>query len=249
MSILRDLRKQKGLTIKEVAKALGFTEAYLSKVERGDVTLSTDLIEAAAKFYGVDPTEIATDYEPEEMTQLRQLRVERHMTLTEVGNAIGLSPMQLSQIERNKRGMSSRVALQLSKLYGVELDGFRLPKDSTGIDADKLRQLREERGLSLGRAAQSIGIDTAALLRLESGERKTPHYTTLVKIAAFYGLKPEELMPALQREMPDLNDFLMKNSKFLVDGEVIDISSSEARERMLSMMRAGAAWVKELNKE
>ncbi len=249
MSILRDLRKQKGLTIKEVAKALGFTATYLSKVERDEVPLSTDLVDAAAGFYGVDPTGIAPSYKPEEISQLRQLREERNMTLGEVSDAIGLSPSQLSQIERGKRGMSSRAARELSRLYGVELEGFRLPKDSTGIDADRLRQLREARGISANRAAKSMGIDTAALLRLESGERKTPHFATLVKIAEFYGVKPEELMPEAKRETPDLNDFVIKNPQILVDGELVDISSSEARERMLSMMRAGAAWIKELDRK
>ena len=249
MSILRDLREQKKLTTKEAARALGFTASYLSKVERGDTPLSTDLIKAAAKFYGVDPVTIAPDYESKEVTQLRRLREERNMTLTEVSDAVGLSPGHLSQIERGGRGMSSRVARELSKLYGVELEGFRLPKDSMGIDADKLRQLREAKGISATRAAGLIGIDTAALLRLESGENRTPHYATFVKIAEFYGVAQEELLPELPAGTPDLNDFVMKNTKFLVDGEVIDISSSEARERMLSMIRAGAAWIKELDRK
>ncbi len=249
MSILRELREQKNLTTKEAARALGVTGSYLSKVERGETPVSNDLASAAARFYGVDPVTIAPDYQPEEISQLRRLREDRNMTLTEVGDVVGLSPGHLSQIERGGRGMSSRVARELSKLYGVQLENFRLPKDSKGIDADKLRELREAKGISIYRAAKSIGIDFVALQRLETGEHKTPHYVTLVKIAEFYGVAQEEIMPDLRRETPDLNDFVMKNAKFLVDGEVIDISSSEARERMLSMIRAGAAWVKELDRK
>ncbi len=57
----------------------------------------------------------------------------------------------------------------------------------------RLRVLRAERGYSLTKASEKIGIDRHTLRQLELGERE-PYYGTLRKIAVGYGVEIEDLL-------------------------------------------------------
>ena len=62
-----------------------------------------------------------------------------------------------------------------------------------GPIAVKLRDLREERGLTHKEAAELAGVSHLTLIRLESGERP-PYMPTVTKIARGYGVPVEELV-------------------------------------------------------
>ena len=59
----------------------------------------------------------------------------------------------------------------------------------------KLRVLRAERGLSLTKAAERIGVTRDTLSELERGKRR-PYVPTLAKIAEGYGVPVKELLEA-----------------------------------------------------
>jgi HTH-type transcriptional regulator, competence development regulator len=57
---VRELRKAKGLTLRDAAKPAGMDFTYLSKLETGKLTYtpSSDVIRALAKVLGADPLEL-----------------------------------------------------------------------------------------------------------------------------------------------------------------------------------------------
>jgi transcriptional regulator with XRE-family HTH domain len=59
--------------------------------------------------------------------------------------------------------------------------------------AVKLRDLREERGLTRKEAAELAGVSKLTLYRLESG-KQAPYMPTVTKIARAYGVPLEELV-------------------------------------------------------
>ena len=59
---LRVLRKQRGLTLQELARELGFaTHSYLSKLERGQKMPTGQLILEASRFFGVSADVLIKD--------------------------------------------------------------------------------------------------------------------------------------------------------------------------------------------
>ncbi|GAA4310142.1 helix-turn-helix transcriptional regulator [Nibribacter koreensis] len=57
---IRSVRKARGMTQEAVAEALGMTKGNLSRMEKGDVTISQERIDTLAKFFGMSAEELAT---------------------------------------------------------------------------------------------------------------------------------------------------------------------------------------------
>ncbi len=66
--------------------------------------------------------------------------------------------------------------------------------DRMEIDAIRLRQLREERALSLRELEQLAGVSYNTIWRIEDGRRKQAHPRTIRKLAAALGVQPQELV-------------------------------------------------------
>lgn len=56
------------------------------------------------------------------MNRLRDLREDRDQTLSEIGLAIGVSPMAVSQYERELRALTPDLICKFCSLYGVTAD-------------------------------------------------------------------------------------------------------------------------------
>jgi DNA-binding XRE family transcriptional regulator len=68
---------------------------------------------------------------------------------------------------------------------------------------DVVRHLREAAGLSVYELAKRTGINRSTLLRLESGEHRTPHGETLNVLARVLGVEVEVLFDAVWQASPD----------------------------------------------
>ncbi|MDM8520929.1 helix-turn-helix transcriptional regulator [Anaerolineales bacterium HSG6] len=58
---LRTLRTQQGLTLQQVADAVGATNSYISKMERGQSLPTIDLALKIARFFEVTVDDLADD--------------------------------------------------------------------------------------------------------------------------------------------------------------------------------------------
>lgn len=59
--------------------------------------------------------------------------------------------------------------------------------------ADKLKELRIEKGLTQDQVAKAIGVSQAAVNRWES-EKRVPNYKYVFKLAQFFGCTTDFLM-------------------------------------------------------
>ena len=71
---------------------------------------------------------------------------------------------------------------------------FQCKLDRMEIDAIRLRQLREERALSLRELEQLAGVSYNTIWRIEDGRRKQAHPRTIRKLSAALGVEPQELV-------------------------------------------------------
>lgn len=72
---------------------------------------------------------------------------------------------------------------------------------SDKLFGERLRQLREERGLTLYDLAQQAGLHQSTISRLETDVHRRPHMETFIMLARGFGVSIQEL--ALLTEMLD----------------------------------------------
>lgn len=86
----------------------------------------------------------------------------------------------------------------------------------------KLRELREQAGLSLRKAAMQLDIDVAILSKMERGERKFSKELVL-KLADLYKANPDKLMI----------DFLSEKVLYELENEDFGIEALKVAEKQL----------------
>jgi transcriptional regulator with XRE-family HTH domain len=62
------------------------------------------------------------------------------------------------------------------------------------VDVERLRELREERALSMRELAQRAGVAPNTILRLESGRQTNAWPRTVRHLAEALGVEPRELL-------------------------------------------------------
>ena len=68
--------------------------------------------------------------------------------------------------------------------------------------ADRLRELRQERGWTQGRVAERLGVTPSVISAYENGIRQ-PSYEVLIKLARLYGVTSDYLLGISGRRTPD----------------------------------------------
>ena len=62
------------------------------------------------------------------------------------------------------------------------------------MNENKIRELREQRGLTQLQVAYAVGTTPQTIYNIESGKTKSPSLETVKAIARFYGVPIEELL-------------------------------------------------------
>ncbi len=123
-----------------------------------------------------------------------------------------------------------------------------------------IKERRESLNMSLKKLGDACGVSDSEILKIESGQRKSPNWTTLCKIARALGFHPFELMlkagyisetdinPALR--LKNLNRLSMQNLAFIqtvIDAQVAQNAEQLARTTQFRMGElfcgpGGLAW-------
>jgi len=66
---IRELRENKNLPLRKVAAYLDIDTSILSKIERGERSISLELISKISEFFGLDEEQLKTEYLGEEVAR------------------------------------------------------------------------------------------------------------------------------------------------------------------------------------
>lgn len=69
MSVMRDIRRAKGLTLVQLAEILGTSHGYLSDVERGEMEPSLPMLKQIAAALGADPADLLAVKAPDRIAR------------------------------------------------------------------------------------------------------------------------------------------------------------------------------------
>jgi transcriptional regulator with XRE-family HTH domain len=70
---IRELRKERGLTLADLAGKVGVSTPHMSEVERGKKNLNNHLLERISEALGVHPTQLLGDTESQQWNSLKSI--------------------------------------------------------------------------------------------------------------------------------------------------------------------------------
>lgn len=128
---------------------------------------------------------------------IREFRLKRNMSLQELARKAELSVSYLSEIERGKKQPSLEVVEKLAAALNISKNAFFdesvTRKRDTSSVGDRIRILRQEKGISLSELAEKAGISATYLCQIEKGHA-LPSLSTLKAIAQALNTSLQELL-------------------------------------------------------
>lgn len=122
-------------------------------------------------------------YKPSIGEKLKQLRLQRKLTLEEVGKAINASKQTLSKYEKNiVTNIPFNKIERLAEMYNVTPTYLMGWEEQNNVLSERIRERREQLNISQEELAQKLGYKSrSTITRIESGENDIPQS----KIKAF----------------------------------------------------------------
>ena len=111
---------------------------------------------------------------------LRKKRLDLKLYQKDVAKVIGVDTLTVCNWENN---LTTPRLYLLPKIYNFL--GYNPLQGNATTIGEKVKQYRIQKGLSLGKLAQELGVDPSTLARWERGESEPPE--KLKKLVSFFG--------------------------------------------------------------
>ena len=129
---IKELRKEKGLTQKEISKFLGFSDRTVGYYETGQRTPPPDILEKLADYFGVSVdyllgrTDINNAWSEEAGTtfakRLKNLRISKGVTQEEISLVVGVPCHTISAYECGDKFPDYKTLLKIVDYFDTSLD-------------------------------------------------------------------------------------------------------------------------------
>lgn len=150
------------------------------------------------------------------MTKTGELRRQKGLSIRALALATGLSHSTISRIEKGQRKISTSQAVALSKFFEVPIEYLigvgedtmaktqtKYPAKEVRFPDNRLKQLRESRGLSLRALSEKTGIDFATISFCERGQRNFSA-NSIKALSDFFGVSTDYLLGVEPHDDPHI---------------------------------------------
>lgn len=134
---IKELRKSHGLSQNELAEKIGISNQAISHYETEKRHPKIETWQKFADFFDVSVPYLQ-GFDEHRPSRLKELRKKKHLTLEELGNAVGMLNSTLSQYENGKRNPKLEVWQKLADYFEVSV-----PYLKGEIDTGQLEKLIE----------------------------------------------------------------------------------------------------------
>lgn len=187
---LKAAREARGLSLAALAAAAGVSPSYLSEVEHGRKSPSLLVLRRLAAALNLEPADlVAAEAQSAALTpgeRIRLLREGKGLTLSALAEKAGITVSYLSEIERGHASPALTTLQRLAEALETTLAQLWGPLAGLGL---RVRELREERGLSQAELAARAGVSPGLVGQVERGEVQ-PSLATLEGLATGLGVSP-----------------------------------------------------------
>ena len=135
MNRLKELRLERKIFQKDIAKELYMSQNGYSQYEIGINDISTNVLKKLAKFYNVSIDYILGITDNKEsysksivnnlnnnLNRLKEIREDRDLNQTEIGKIIGMSQTGYSAYETRENDIPTKILIKLATYYNVSID-------------------------------------------------------------------------------------------------------------------------------
>lgn len=189
---LRELRREKGKTLREVNVDTGISYSGLASIERGENSCNTSTLKILADYYDVPTDYLLGSAECQDISwqnKIKNLMLEKNITQNELAEALGITQATLSRNLSGVHRPKMEVIEGIASYFNISLDyltGQYIPKN-------RLKELRVERNITLRELSEKVHIDYTALSRIETGNRSLTNYD-IEALCNFFGVSSDCLL-------------------------------------------------------
>ncbi len=187
---LHESRKARGYTLQELAEKAGLSPSYLSEIEKGSKKPSLKSLERISHALGISPGELSRgedkELDPGTGTRIRLFRKEKGMTLQDLAEAAGVSLSYICEVERAAVPPSIQTLKKIAEGLDAPVSSLFPSRASIG---GRLKQVRQEKGLSQSELAREAGCSPGLVGQIEQ-EKIQPSLGTLEKMAKALDISP-----------------------------------------------------------
>lgn len=145
--VIKEIRKEKGFSVEQLSKKLGYSSSLVTSWERGNILPRHDQILKISAALQVDPERFkvakvkektreaksrsvivehhdvaSTPVKPPFSTDLKIHRLANKLTLTQLGELVGLTPSTIYKYEKGKSLPSKASLAKLNDIFGYQFD-------------------------------------------------------------------------------------------------------------------------------
>ncbi|KNZ69144.1 transcriptional regulator, XRE family [Thermincola ferriacetica] len=183
-SKIREFRKERGLTVTQLAEKLGVSPSYLSAVERDIKKPSVIMVKKISSLLNISVSYLMTNSENNTVTgeKLKNIRKSRGLSTEDLAELSQIPVEDIQNIERNLIRPTLEQLEKLSSALNVTLRYF-VERNPYSIQlGDKIRDLREKRAMSQADLAGSADLSPSLISQIENNITM-PSLETLERIA------------------------------------------------------------------
>ncbi|SJZ75024.1 helix-turn-helix domain-containing protein [Selenihalanaerobacter shriftii] len=213
---IRDFRKERGLTLKELSKQIGISYSFLSAIERNIKKPSLTTIKQVADTLNIPITYLFSDESEGQRVgdKLKLIREGRGLSLAEMASLTDIDKEELIKIEDNEAQPDLDTMEVLANALDVTVRYF-LGKSTDQLQVGKrIKKVRETRGMTVTALAEKSNLSSGLISQIEN-QQTLPSVESLENIAETLGtsicyflLEQEDIEDLLSSLSPEVRQML-----------------------------------------
>ena len=192
---IKELRKEKGLTLEKLSERVGIAKNTLSRYESRDREPKLKVWQKLADYFDVSVPYLQ-GFDKQTPNRLKELRIKKKLTLDDIEAKTGIKRGTYSKYENGNTEPKLEVWQELARFFKVSvpyLQGFDEHK------SNRLKELRQHENISQGDLAKATGLTRQAISNYERGNRD-PNRETWQQLANYFEVSVSYLKNEIDTE-------------------------------------------------
>lgn len=217
---IKELRLKKQITLRDMGNALGMSEQSYVSIEKGRCRMRQKQLRIIAKILQTNVDDLMPlwyDYrglkpmDTNNMTfheLIKHLRTEENLTMREMGEALGMSPLNYLGIEKGRRYISKEQISIIAEMLQINakdlLNRWLKLKDMTTL-FELIQCSRKKLRITQDKLGKALGISIQSYSKLEKGQQRIRKMQIPI-IAEMLQIDQEELFSRWETPKIDINN-------------------------------------------
>lgn len=213
--IIRDFRKERGITLKELSNMLEISPSYLSAIERNIRRPSIQILKRIGDALNI-PVNYLVGSQEDVLSgkKLKYMRESRNLSIEDLSEICDLPVRLIEKFEQGEEVPGLDSLKKLSEGLNVTIKYFLDRGGNNNTLGDRIRKVRMDRDITIKDLADAAGVTPGLISQIENGQT-VPHLDTLERIAgtmntsaAYLLMEARDVEELLSTLSPDMIEVL-----------------------------------------